>query len=396
MLSQTEVERLSQELESDRVEMTSSMTDTDKYGEAICAFANDLPNHQKPGYLVIGLGKDGKRVGLTISDQFLQSLAQIRQQGNIVPPPAIAVAKFSFEDGDLAVVEVQPHFLPPVRFKGRIWIRNGAMKSIAGEAEERRLVEKRSAFAQSFDALPCRESSLEDLNVEVFISNYLPQAVAADILEQNHRTPIEQLASLKFYDIKANCPTHAGILLFGKTPRRFIPGAYIQYVKFAGKEITDSVLAEKQFVGDFVTVLRILDEFIHYIIVQSRPVFVSTLREEQRFNYPPLALRELMMNAMMHRDYQSNAPIRFYEFEDRVEIQNPGGLYGSATPQNFPTVNDYRNPSLAEAMKNLGYVNQFNVGIRQAEKWLKENGNEPPVFEKNIQNAFCVTVFRRA
>lgn len=261
---------------------------------------------------------------------------------------------------------------------------------------ERRLIEKRSAFAQSFDALPCRESGLEDLNLNVFISTYLPQAVAADLLAQNHRTPVEQLASLKFFDLKANCPTHAGILLFGKNPRRFIPGAYIQYVKFGGKEITDTVSAEKQFIGDFVTVLRNLDEFIHYIIVQSRPVFVSTLREEQRFNYPALALRELMMNAMMHRDYQSNAPIRFYEFEDRVEILNPGGLYGSATPQNFPTVNDYRNPSLAEAMKNFGYVNPFNIGIRQAEKWLKENGNEPPVFEKDIQNAFSVTIYRRA
>ena len=74
-------------------------------------------------------------------------------------------------------------------------------------------------------------------------------------------------------------------------------------------------------------------------------------------DYPEWALRELLTNAVMHRNYDSNAPIRFYAFSDHIEIQNPGGLYGEATPENFPTRNDYRNPVIAEAMKSLGFVN---------------------------------------
>jgi predicted HTH transcriptional regulator len=81
------------------------------------------------------------------------------------------------------------------------------------------------------------------------------------------------------------------------------------------------------------------------------------------------------MNAIMHRDYESNAPVKFYQFTDRIEIVNPGGLYGNARPENFPNVNDYRNPVIAEAMKVLGYVNRFNRGIARVKVELKENGN---------------------
>ena len=85
------------------------------------------------------------------------------------------------------------------------------------------------------------------------------------------------------------------------------------------------------------------------------------------------------MNACMHRDYQSNMPIRFYQYEDRIEILNAGGLYGEARPENFPMVNDYRNPIVAEAMRGLKYVNMFNRGIQRVKNLLQENGNPEPV-----------------
>jgi ATP-dependent DNA helicase RecG len=110
----------------------------------------------------------------------------------------------------------------------------------------------------------------------------------------------------------------------------------------------------------------------------SRPFPVSALREEQKTPYPNRAVRELLMNAVMHRDYQSNAPIRFYWFSDRIEIQNPGGLYGAAT--DFPNQNDYRNPKIAEAMNVLGYVNQFGRGIATVQSALEKNGNPPARF----------------
>jgi len=82
----------------------------------------------------------------------------------------------------------------------------------------------------------------------------------------------------------------------------------------------------------------------------------------------------LLRNLAAIRSEGSNAPIKFYEFADRLEIINPGGLYGNARPENFPTVNDYRNPIVAEAMKVLGYVNKYNRGIYNVQAELVENG----------------------
>jgi ATP-dependent DNA helicase RecG len=119
------------------------------------------------------------------------------------------------------------------------------------------------------------------------------------------------------------------------------------------------------------------------------------LGEEYQFNYPASALQELLHNAVIHRDYQSNAPIKFYEFIDRIEIINPGGLFGDARPENFPNKNDYRNPVLAEAAKNLGYINSFNVGVKRAKAALEKNGNPQPTFIINEPTFFGVIIYNK-
>lgn len=96
------------------------------------------------------------------------------------------------------------------------------------------------------------------------------------------------------------------------------------------------------------------------------------------------------MNSVMHRDYETNAPVLFYEYDDRIEVQNPGGLYGKASPANFPNVSDYRNPFIAEAMKVLGYVNRFSRGIYRVQKELAENGNGEASFDFSLITAFRV------
>lgn len=96
------------------------------------------------------------------------------------------------------------------------------------------------------------------------------------------------------------------------------------------------------------------------------------------------------MNALMHRDYETNAPVQFYEYDDRIEVQNPGGLYGKVTPENFPNVSDYRNPFIAEAMKVLGYVNRFSRGVYRVQKELIENGNGKAIFDFSLVTAFRV------
>jgi len=150
---------------------------------------------------------------------------------------------------------------------------------------------------------------------------------------------------------------------------------------------------EKQFSGALVTELKTIDDFIKNIIVKERPVRQDNSFQELRIrNYPHWSLREMVMNAIMHRSYESNAPIYIYEYSDKIEIVNSGGLYGAVNVHNFPNASDYRNIVLAEAMKELGYVNRFNYGIKSATAELEKNGNGAPVFDLSLITKFKVTI----
>lgn len=390
MISKEELEKLLLDIENSRVERTISTKNTDKFGEAICAFCNDLPDSQQAGYLIIGAKDNGSRNGLKVTDQLQINIAAIRSEGNIQPQPAMAIEKFTFPDGDLLVAEVQPSNFPPVRYKGKIWIRVGARKAVANEAEEKILYEKRAANIKTFDAMPCTGATIDNLDIKLFKTDYLPKAFPEDVLSEDKRDIKLKLQSLGFFDLRYDCPTYAGIVLFGINPEKFLAGCYVQYVRFAGEDRAGEILNEHKFDGNLVRALQKMDTFVELSIAKEKPIPVSALREMKVISYPYYATRELLMNAVMHRDYESNAPTRFYEFDSYIEIQNAGGLYGKARPENFPDVNDYRNPVIAEAMKVLGYVNRYNRGIIRVQKELEENGNGKATFDLNLVTAFKV------
>lgn len=391
-MTQSELGELLAKDEADRIERTVSVDKWDKFSEAVCAFANDFPNYRKPGFLLIGVRDDGSLAGGPIGDEVLRRLGSLRSEGNILPQPAMTVQKFSMPGGDVVVVEVAPADLPPVRYKGVIYIRVGPRRAIANEQEERILSERRTAFAKNFDARPCPGSKLGDLALSIF-DTYRQEAVDADAIASNRRGIDLQLASLRLFDLERQCPTYAGILLLGSNPRYFLPGAYVQYLKLPGASLTDIPFDQAEISGDLLTVLRELEARVR-LVIQTAMRRVGGLREQLAPNYPEIALREVLMNAVMHRNYDSNSPIRFYAFDDHIEIQSPGGLYGEATKENFPTRNSYRNPIVAEAMKSLGFVNRFGYGVQRAQDLLRQNGNPPAEFEFDAHSVL-VKIYRR-
>lgn len=392
MITKEEVQELLHSTETYRVERTTSTGDMDKFQEAICAFSNDLPNSRKKGYLILGAYDNGTLSGLKVDDALLKKIAAIRSDGNILPLPVMSVERFEFEDGDLLVAEVSPSLVPPVRYRGRTFIRIGPRRDIATEAEERILFERRTSYMATFDATPCFGATIDSIDVDYIKAKYLPQVIDTEVLASDNRDIKEQLSSIHLFDLEHDCPTNAAIILFGNDPQYFMHGCYVQYVHFSGKDRGSEIVNERQIKGSLCKMLPQLENFVRDAVVTARPVSISMLREKTLLNYPDLALRELLMNACMHRDYQSNMPIRLYQYEDRIEILNAGGLYGEARPENFPTVNDYRNPIVAEAMRGLKYVNMFNRGIQRVKNLLKENGNPEPIFTVDKITAFEVTV----
>ncbi len=323
MLPESQLLALMADLESDRVERTESISDMEKFCIAACSFANDFPNHREPGFLLVGVNNRGKSVGLKVTDKLLLTLGEVRANGNVLPMPETRVYRLVLSDGsgEVAVLEVAPSDLPPVRFKGQVWIRVGPRRAVASESEERRLTERQVSHARTFDARPCRGSSITDLATDLFSNTYRQQAVAEDVIASNRRDLKQQLAALRFFDLAADCPTNAGILLFAKNARYWLPGAYLLFLRLRETVLRpDDVLVEKELQGDLLTMLRELD-----ILVDSqlgaRPVAQTTLRERTVTDYPRFALREFLMNAVMHRDYEATAPIRFYWFQDHVNIR---------------------------------------------------------------------------
>ena len=246
MLTDNELLEIIQRGESDRVEFKQSRNDLDKFREAICAFANDLPDHREPGLIFVGVKDDGTCANLTIDDKLLQTLGGLRSDGKILPFPSLEVDKKILDGCEIAVIQVEPSDNPPVK------------------PDQLREIDR--------------------------------------LLKRNISTAL----NTRDY-------THI------ETP-----------------------------------------------------------------DYPFEALRELVRNAVIHRNYDSsNTPVRIYWFADRVEIISPGSVYGEVKRENFGTqgITAYRNPTIAEAMRNMGFMQRFGMGIPMARRALAANDNPELQFE---------------
>ena len=382
--------------EVDRVEFKESLSGSAprEVREAICAFANDLPRHEELGVIFVGVRNNRTIAGLPVTDELLRQLADMKTDGNIVPPPSLNVEKRVLRGTEIAVVTVQPSDSPPVRFRGTIYIRIGPRRGIATAQDESILNEKRRFGNIPFDLHPIPTADISDLNLVQFENEYLLQAVASDILEANERTPEERLTAMKMIAPgDERTATVLGILVLGKNPQDFLPGAYVQFLRINGSELADDIIDSEEIRGAIPDLLRRLDEKLtaHNRITVD---FTTSVVEQRTELYPIPALQQITRNAVMHRTYEAtHAPIHVYWFNDRIEIFSPGGAYGVVTVANFgaPGIIDYRNPNLAEAMKNLGYVQRFGAGIPTARRLLQEAGHPEPEFEIN-ENYVLATI----
>jgi ATP-dependent DNA helicase RecG len=335
--------------ESDGVERKRNAAELDRIREAVCAFANDLPDRRQAGVLFVGVEDDGSCAGLAISDELLRTLAQLRDDGGLTP--------------------------------FRTWIRVGPRRAVATPEEERRLIEKRQWRHLPFDAQPVTGTSLADLDLARFRLEYLPSLVSGDTIAQNRRTTDQQLRALRLIDAN-EVPTTTAILMLGISPQQWFPGAAIAWRHVDGIKLTDPTLNERVLTGAIPDQLRRIDEMMD--AVNGVKLVMGPSVHTRRAQYPLPALQQLVRNAVMHRTYDGTAsPCRVTWYSDRVEILNPGGPFGAVTPQTFglPGITDYRNPTLSEALKGYGFVERFGQGLEIVRDTLAANGNPPASFQ---------------
>lgn len=195
-------------------------------------------------------------------------------------------------------------------------------------------------------------------------------------------------------------PTLCGEVLFGMYPQAFFPMLCVTAVVVPKTEIgiTDDdsrFLDNKRFEG---TISEIFESTMNFI---TRNMRVSTLidkngKRKDVAEYPIKAVREIVLNALIHRDYSvhtESSPIRVLMYSDRLEVESPGGLYGRLTVDNLGKVGaDTRNPYIAKALEILLNTENRFSGIPTIIYEMKAAGLKPPVFE-NLRNAFRVTLY---
>jgi len=377
MLTDDEIAALFRDMEADRAERKRNFqTAADKIRQAICAYANDLPNHRLPGLVFVGQEDNGSCSGIDVDDELLKTLGGLRSEGLILPFPVMSVTRREIDGCTVAVIEVSPSTQPPVRFDGRTWIRVGPRRAIATAEEERRLTEKQVWQNLTFDARPCADASLDDLDLHRFETEYVPSATSPEIRRENGRSTEEKLRALRLIS-RDGRPTNSALLLLGKEPREYLPGAYIQFLRLDGPELVDPILDQKEIGGTVPDQVRQIEELMRLNL--RTPAVIGGAQRREQPDYPAEALEQLIRNALLHRTYDSSTmPVKVYWYSDRIEIINPGGLFGEVNPNTiWRNVTAYRNPFLAEGLKSLGVVERFGYGLMQARRAVEANGNPP-------------------
>lgn len=379
--------------ERDDVEWKRDADDRDLLRKAVCALANDLPN-RGTGRLLVGVRNNGTPAGLVVDDGLLLKVTNIRDEARVLPRPVMRVEKAQFAGADCVQVTVEASRTRPVRFDGVVYVRVGTSTRRANREEELVLTERARAGHVTFDQRPVVGTTTADLDLELFRSTYLPAAVDADVLAENNRSAEQQLASLGLLDPTSSEARVLGLLVLGFDSSAFLPGAYLQFVRYEGNDQASNVLDQEELRGNLI---GILDTLARILTANIRTAVrnIGGLRQEDQPDYPLNALRELVLNAATHRDYEHfHAPARILWFNDRIEITSPGGPYGVVTRDTFDRRNDYRNPALAAAMKTMGYVNRFGRGITLVRLALERNGNPPADFQ--VEDTYWSVTVRRA
>lgn len=211
----------------------------------------------------------------------------------------------------------------------------------------------------------------------------------------------EKIKSLQGF-VKNGKPTLVGIMLFSEYPQAFYPQLCVTAVSVPGTEISmvgsvgERFLDNRRIDG---TITQMLDQTLFFIRQNTRTKTIidpNTGMRNDKPDYPVIAVRELLLNALIHRDYSihtDSAPITVRIFYDRIEIENPGGLYGRMTLDQLGKVSaDTRNPFLANALEVMEITENRFSGIPTVIAAMREAGLPAPKFESE-RGIFRATLY---
>jgi ATP-dependent DNA helicase RecG len=348
----------------------------------LVAFANGY-NGVPRGLMCIGVDETGNIVGLKENPDSLQKRISNLCRNACNPPIAPKMSVHTLDSKTILAIEVERSNARPHRVEGVCYIRVGSTTRKATSDEEFKLRE--DALFRAFDDLAVPNASVDDIDVDKVLE-YYETTRSEEVTEREKREPaalLEALGLARKEEEKLH-PTVAAVLAFGKDPQRFFPLSSVNAIRFRGSSLADPPLDRREIQG---TVDKIIDSsasFIQKFSTIGSIITGDSIRRVDITEYPGVAVREAIANAVTHRDYSDpGAQIDLYMFDDRIEIKSPGGLGGGLTKddlQNQTGKRWLRNPTIAALLLELRYIEKAGTGIPRMFRALRENGSPDPSF----------------
>lgn len=226
---------------------------------------------------------------------------------------------------------------------------------------------------------------------------------------KNRKTKLAMLPVEEIYELmgitRAGVPTLTGMLMFGKYPQGYFPQLCITAVVVPGEAVGEIGSLGERFIdnkridGTLPEMLEEAVRFVHKNMAVRTIIDRESGERRDRTEYPLEAVREIVLNALIHRDYSVNTegmPIQILLFKNRLEIKSPGGIYGRFKVDNIGKVQpDTRNPVLATMMEDLGLTENRYSGIPTIYRVMKAAGLRSPEFA-DVRGCFVVTLYNGA
>lgn len=345
--------------EDSRIQLELNITSPEQLAAELVAFANT-----RGGFILIGVANDKSITGLTDEDidRLNQLISNVSDQH--VKPPVAPVSEVCEIDGrKILVLELEEGISKPYCTKdGVYWIKKAADKRKVSQDELLRLFQSSSRLFADEQQVP--GSSEEDIHKVYFAEAY--ERIFGETAEASGLSAGSLLTNLRLR--KGTELTLAGLLLFGRRPQLFKPSFIIKAVSFFGNDAEETLYRDSEDIAGYIAhqYERGIGFLLRNIHKRQNGKGFNTLGDPE---IPVLVLEEVLVNALLHRNYFITAPIKIFVFDDRIEIISPGRLPNSLTIENILSgVSVIRNPVLTSFASKLIPYRGVGTGVRRAAK----------------------------
>jgi predicted HTH transcriptional regulator len=364
--------------EGDRIEFKEKYSS--RVIEGLVAFANTAG-----GQVLLGIDNCGQIVGLTDPDRVVESVLSACREA-VSPPLTPQVEIVRLPAGPIVVAQVTATGRMHVK-SGAVFVRHGRQTRRASGEEIRALTLR--ATPEAFEASPCPGTTWDNLD-EAALRKYF-SVRAPDVLEQPGLTLVNLAVGQKFAVPRGAevVPTVAGCALFGTHPEWQQPAWRVTALRFSGNDLTSPIVDRLDTAGPALRAIEQAEAFLRRNLRVARLlVDRGTHFEEQDVpEYPLAAAHEAVANAVAHRDYAAPSQVFVRLYDNRLEIENPGGLLPGLTLEQVLAGGQSRrrNPVIADVLHQMGKMTTVGRGLLLIRQQMAQLGAPPPEFVSDAQ-----------